>query len=239
MGEAGHCSRIPGACMTRVRDDGSMQELTNQQIAEARLTDWRKLAQRLHARFGIDDYASGVAFLADVGDVARPAGHFPEARLTQEWVEFALGTHGGGWWVTADDLDLARQISEIAARQGIRSDPTAVVQIELALDTANGAALGKFWSAVLTGSTTNVVSGDVLDPDTRTPNVWFQGTDEHDTPRQRFHLDVWLPPDVAASRIDAALGAGGRVVDDKEAPAFVVLADPDGNKACVCTVEGR
>jgi 4a-hydroxytetrahydrobiopterin dehydratase len=216
-----------------------MEELTNQQIVEARLTDWRKLAQRLHARFGIDDYASGVAFLADIGDVARPAGHCPEARLTHEWVELALGTHDGGWWVTADDLDLARQISEIAARHGIRSDPAAVVQIELALDTANGPALGEFWSAVLTGSTTNVVNGDVLDPDTRMPNVWFQGTDEHDTPRQRFHVDVWLPPDVAASRIEVALGAGGRVVDESEAPAFVVLADPDGNKACVCTVEGR
>jgi 4a-hydroxytetrahydrobiopterin dehydratase len=216
-----------------------MEELTNQQIVEARLTDWRKLAQRLHARFGIDDYASGVAFLAAVGEIARPAGHFPEARLTHEWVELALGTFDGGWGVTADDLDLARQISVVAARQGIRSDPTAVVQIELALDTAHGPALGEFWSAVLTGSPANVVSGDVLDPETRLPNVWFQRTDEHDTPRQRFHVDVWLPPDVAAHRIEVALGAGGSVVDESEAPAYVVLADPDGNKACVCTVEGR
>ncbi|MBB3662980.1 hypothetical protein FB384_001884 [Prauserella sediminis] len=37
----------------------------------------------------------------------------------------------------------------------------------------------------------------------------------------------------------AALDAGGRVVDDSHAPAFVVLADPDGNRVCVCTELGR
>lgn len=69
--------------------------------------------------------------------------------------------------------------------------------------------------------------------------MWFQGTDEHDTPRQRFHVDLWIPPDVVADRINAAVGAGGSVVDESEASASVVLADPDGNKACVCTIEGR
>jgi len=33
----------------------------------------------------------------------------------------------------------------------------------------------------------------------------------------------------------AAVSAGGRVVDDENALSFVVLADPDGNQACVCT----
>jgi pterin-4a-carbinolamine dehydratase len=66
-----------------------MEELTNQQKVGADLTDWRKLAQRLHARFGVDDFASGVAFLVDVRHVAQRLGHFPEARLTHDWVELA------------------------------------------------------------------------------------------------------------------------------------------------------
>jgi 4a-hydroxytetrahydrobiopterin dehydratase len=40
-------------------------------------------------------------------------------------------------------------------------------------------------------------------------------------------------------RIDAALAAGGRVAGDAEAPAFWVLADPDGNKVCLCTWQDR
>lgn len=45
--------------------------------------------------------------------------------------------------------------------------------------------------------------------------------------------------DVADRRIAAAVAAGGRVVDDGHAPAFVVLADPDDNHACICTELGR
>jgi 4a-hydroxytetrahydrobiopterin dehydratase len=41
------------------------------------------------------------------------------------------------------------------------------------------------------------------------------------------------PKEVAEQRIDAAVAAGGTVVD--EAPTFVVLADPEGNKICICS----
>lgn len=61
--------------------------------------------------------------------------------------------------------------------------------------------------------------------------LWFQETDEHETPRQRFHLDVQVPYDAVDERIAAALAAGAVVVDDHD--SYVVLADPDGNKACV------
>jgi 4a-hydroxytetrahydrobiopterin dehydratase len=71
------------------------------------------------------------------------------------------------------------------------------------------------------------------------PLLWFQHTDAHETPRQRFHFDLWVPPDVADERIAAAVAAGGRVVDDQNTPSFVVLADPDGNRACVCTCLDR
>ena len=40
---------------------------------------------------------------------------------------------------------------------------------------------------------------------------------------------------VAEQRIAAALAAGGTVVDDSQAPSHTVIADQDGNKACVCT----
>jgi 4a-hydroxytetrahydrobiopterin dehydratase len=50
---------------------------------------------------------------------------------------------------------------------------------------------------------------------------------------------LWVPHDVAEVRIAAAVAAGGRVVDDKKAPSFIVLADPEGNRACVCTCLDR
>ena len=69
------------------------------------------------------------------------------------------------------------------------------------------------------------------DRDGGLPTIWFQASGAEE-PRQRFHLDVRVPKDVARQRIDATVAAGGTVVDEQ--PTFVVLADADGNKACVC-----
>ena len=80
---------------------------------------------------------------------------------------------------------------------------------------------------------------ELVDPDGSLPTLWFQPTAPHDEPRQRFHVDVRVPPEVAPGRVDAALGAGGRLVSDERAPMFWVLADPEGNRACVTTWQGR
>ena len=57
--------------------------------------------------------------------------------------------------------------------------------------------------------------------------------------RNRIHIDVDVPAEGAAARIDAALAAGGRLLSDRRAPAYWVLADPEGNEACICTWQGR
>ena len=48
-----------------------------------------------------------------------------------------------------------------------------------------------------------------------------------------------MPPEAAEGRIAAALAAGGTLVSDDHAPSFTVLADAEGNKACISTSLGR
>ena len=57
--------------------------------------------------------------------------------------------------------------------------------------------------------------------------------------RNRIHIDVSVPHDQAQARLEAALAAGGRLLSDAEAPAFWVLADPEGNEACITTWQAR
>jgi 4a-hydroxytetrahydrobiopterin dehydratase len=215
-----------------------MEKLTNQQVLDAGLADWRKLAQALHARFLTGNFAAGLAFVTAVAEVAEEAGHHPDVTLTYPFVDIRLVSHDVSW-VTGRDLDLARRISEIARERDVPAEPSAVTEVELALDTAALAAVGPFWAALLTGSTDSLKGDDVVDPTGRVPLLWFQSTDAHETPRQRFHIDLWVPHDVADERIAAAVAAGGRVVDDSPAPAFTVLADPEGNRVCVCTILDR
>lgn len=231
-----------------------MEMLSRDQITDAALTDWRDLGQGLHARFLVDDFAAGARFVSAIAEAGDALGHHPRLTLGNGYVDLTLlsndavfrddeGTEHTVEWVTQRDVDLARRVSGIAAEQALRADPQSVTAIELALDTAHAARIAPMWAALLTGSTDarghGTVGDDVRDATGRVPNLWFQDTDEHETPRQRFHLDVWVAPEVADQRIAAAVAAGGTIVDDREAPAFTVIADQDGNRACVCTSRSR
>lgn len=218
-----------------------MEKLRTQEIVDAGLHDWRKLAQRLHARFHTGDPGVGAAFLADAVRAASTAGlgQHLDASLTPNHVDLRVATRHDGVWVTADDITLARLVSDVAQGHEVTSVPGEVTQVELALDTPDDARVGPFWAAVLTGDARAVVYDTVFDPTGQLPSLWFQGTEPHEVPRQRWHLDLWVAPEVAPVRIAAGVAAGGTVIDDSEAPSFTVLADPDGNKVCVCTHLGR
>jgi 4a-hydroxytetrahydrobiopterin dehydratase len=106
-----------------------------------------------------------------------------------------------------------------------------------ATDDTGGFATGLVRLAVLG----YVVPDDeaVVDPDGRQVELWFQDSDAREPDRQRFHRDITVPPDQAQARIDAAVAAGGTVVSTDRAPAFTVVADPQGHHVCVCTWQGR
>ena len=227
-----------------------MQMLRTDDIMAADLPDWRKLAQGLHARFAIGDFSAGAHFVSAVAAAGQAAGHQPQVRMGDSFVDIKLISHDAIYrddegtehqvsWVTQQDVDLARAISEVAADHGIAPRPDQITDMELALDTADDAKLAPVWAALLTGDDKalgfGTIGSDVRDVTGRLPILWFQDTDAHETPRQRFHIDVWVPHDVADKRIAAAVAAGATIVDDSQAPSYVVLADPEGNKACVCT----
>ena len=229
-----------------------MDMLSGERITAANLADWRKLGQGLHARFVIGDFGAGVRFLSAIAEVGKNAGHYPEVRMGTAFVDLKLISHdavyrdGAGTehqveWVTQQDVELARRISEIAAEYSLSADPQSITAIELALDTANAGTLAPVWAAVLTGGTEargrGTTSDDVRDATSRVPILWFQQTDPHPTPRQRFHIDVEVPYDVSEERIAAAVAAGAEIGDDSRAPSTTVVADPEGNKAGVGTFQ--
>lgn len=214
-----------------------MDEITGQQIRDAGLVDWRPLMRGLHARFDTGSFTAGLRFVTAITEAAEAANHHPDVTLTYPTVSLRLISHDVGR-LTRRDLELAARISQIARDQGINAQPDTLAELTVALDTADVAAAAPFWAALLTGDP-GAVADNLIEPGEGLVPLWFQGTDPHAVPRQRFHLDVWVPQDVAQARITAALGAGGTLVDDSRAPGFTVLADPEGNRACVCTAAGR
>ncbi|GHF22202.1 hypothetical protein GCM10017786_65580 [Amycolatopsis deserti] len=140
--------------------------------------------------------------------------------------------------VTAGEIDLARRISELVRELGYTPRPRDTQRLEIAIDALDAEAIVPFWRAVL-----DYADGpnppELIDPRGQGPAIWFQRMDAPRPQRNRIHLDVSVPHDEAPDRIRAALAAGGVLRSGEAAPAFWVLADAEGNEACITTWQGR
>lgn len=211
--------------------------LTGRQIADQGLDGWVFLSDGLRTRVLTGGFAAGLALVDAVGAAAEQADHHPDLDLRWGHVDVRLWSHDAGG-VTDRDVELARTVSRLAAQAGHALSTAGLQTVELALDAPDVGRVLPFWAAFLGHRQPGGVADEVRDPAGRTPPVWFQrsGSDE---PRQRWHLDVWVDPGDVRGRIEAAVAAGGQVVDDTQAPAFWVLADADGNRSCLCTWQDR
>jgi len=211
--------------------------LTGQQIADAGLAGWVYLSDGLRTRVATGGFAAGLALVDAIGAAAEEADHHPDLDLRWGHVDVRLWSHDADG-VTQRDVELARTVSRLAGEAGLVPDGSGLQSVELALDAPDAGTLLPFWGAFLGYERRAGADDEVRDPAGAHPPVWFQASGA-DEPRQRWHLDVWVDPAEVAGRIDAAVAAGGRVVDDSQAPSFWVLADADGNRSCLCTWQDR
>lgn len=200
------------------------------------LDDWRVVLRVLHADFRAGSFTAAAALVVAIADAAEAVQHHPDVDLRYpDRVRVMLTTHATGGLTTLD-IDLARTISTLATGVGASAEPRTAQMVEIAIDTTDADRIRPFWAAVLGYRD---VDGALVDPLRIGPPVWFQQMDEPRTDRDRFHIDVSVPHDVAEERIAAALAAGGTLVSDQFARSWWVLADADGNEACVCTWQDR
>ncbi|WP_197510967.1 4a-hydroxytetrahydrobiopterin dehydratase [Tessaracoccus coleopterorum] len=73
-----------------------MTRLTNPQILEAGLRDWRTLLNAIHARYVTGDFETGAEFVAAIAVVADEADHHPDVTLTYPDVRIVLTSHDSG-----------------------------------------------------------------------------------------------------------------------------------------------
>lgn len=190
--------------------------------------DWRCLYHAVVAHFRTGSLPAGIAFVEAIGGVAE---------ADEEHLNVDLRPAGVTVSLTRRDVRLARRISAVAAERGVAADPAAVQLVNVTLDALDGAVVRPFWQALL--GYRPIGDDHLADPARRGPGFGLQPMAAPRPQRNRLHLDVAVPHDQAEARIAAALAAGGRLVSDAHAPKWWVLADPEGNEACVATWVGR
>ncbi|PJM91784.1 VOC family protein [Streptomyces sp. CB01373] len=215
--------------------ESKIERIRPQQFHEtAGVEDWRVVGEGACAYFSTGSFVAGAQFVQAISELPGVADDHPDVDVRQGGVIVRLITVTDDYYgLTQRHVELARQISAVARTLDIPADPSAVQTVQITIDALAGPDVVAFWRALL-GYQDRASSGeDLIDPRRRGAPFYFQQMDAPRPQRNRVHVDVWVPYDQAEARIAAALAAGGRLVNDADAPSNWVLADPEGNEACV------
>ena len=201
------------------------------------LPDWRILLTRIEATFEAGSFEAGAALVAAIAAAADAAGHHPDVDLRYPGlVHVTLSTHAAGG-LTERDADLAATISALAAEAGARarpaprrrsrspstpstSTPSAVLAGRPRL--RGGAAAGP--AAVTPARPPRHRAGGVVPADGRPPAAAQPHPHRRHGGRRRGRRPHGRRP-----------RRRRRLLTDQYARSFWVLADPEGNEACICT----
>lgn len=105
----------------------------------------------------------------------------------------------------------------------------------ITVDTTDARTLGRWWAAAFGGTVLEENDGWFLmvSLGPGQPLLGFQQVEDPTPGKNRLHLD--LVAEDRAAAVERLIGAGARLVAEREMPGFswVTLADPDGNEFCV------
>jgi 4a-hydroxytetrahydrobiopterin dehydratase len=135
------------------------------------------------------------------------------------------------WQLEPRHIELARAISAVAREYDALADRSAVQEVQVAIAAKQDEIDVDFWRAVL--GYLPMTDDNAVDPLGHGSTVWMQEIDASKPLRHAMHIDVSVAHEQALVRLQAALAAGGRIVDDSHAPEYWTLADRAGNRVCI------
>ncbi|HET9260153.1 MAG TPA: 4a-hydroxytetrahydrobiopterin dehydratase [Acidimicrobiia bacterium] len=188
--------------------------------------DWRVLFWGACAHYRTRSFADAAKFVAAVAEVADATGHFPDIDLRPDGV--TVRTFSGDFGALSErDIELARRVSAVARDLGLDPDPSQLLAVGIAVAQDSGVDVRPFFAAAF--GYTPLDATDAVDPMRRGPHLMFHTLDPPKSGRGRFHIDISVPADQAESRVAAALQAGGRIVDESNAPHWWTLVSPENH----------
>lgn len=205
----------------------SEKRVTAQAFHEADgVSDWRVLFRGAHAHFRTSSFSEAVRLVSAIAAEAEEIGHFPDIDLRAEGV--TVRTFSGPFGeLNSVDVALARRISEVASGMGLEPDPSRLTMINFAVAHDPDTSVREFWAAALGYEE---VEGDAMDPNRRNPGAAFHPFDTSRPGRGRLHIDISVPAEEAEKRVEAALAAGGSLVEERSRPPFWwTLRSPDNH----------
>ncbi|KRA24052.1 hypothetical protein ASD65_06155 [Microbacterium sp. Root61] len=190
------------------------------------VSDWRVAGTGPQAVFTATSLSHAANLVAPIVAAAERFGVVPDIDVRPEAVVVRIPdrTFEG---IPAAAVEFAAAVSAAAADLALIADPSRAQSIGVYVAQHSEADVRPFFMAALgydaLGDT------DAVDPLRCGPQLAFNPITGDAAARGRTHFDVFVPADQAQARVDAALAAGGRLADDKYAPAWWSLASPENH----------
>jgi 4a-hydroxytetrahydrobiopterin dehydratase len=195
------------------------------------LEDWVVLHGGPTAVYKTETFPDAAKFCQAVAQLPGLDGTNAQINIVSDHVTVRLTREV--WNIESAHIELARSISKIANSLGIAADPGQVQEAQVAISAKPDSIDLSFWRAVL--GYEPMLGDNAIDPLGNSSTIWMQELDESKSLRHAMHIDVSVPLEHAEARLNAALKAGGIVIDDSHAPAYWILSDRSGNKVCIAS----
>lgn len=198
---------------------------------------WRVLPEGAYAFFRADSFRASARFVDAISGLVTE-GDPPNVDIRADGVTVLLRAFKGEQFgLVQHDLDLARRFATVAHEQGLTADPSTIQSLSIIPGALDRQSIMRFWQAVLGYQPRpDSPDEDLVDSHDRGAPFWFEEMEQlRADGAGTMHLVVWVPWDRAASRVEAGLAAGGRLVRHDVEEAFWTLADPAGNEVDIAT----
>jgi 4a-hydroxytetrahydrobiopterin dehydratase len=199
-------------------------------LAATGVGDWAVLHGGATAFFRTDSLGAAARLAEGLAGIAGVPGRGVILTVSDGGV--AVRLNRDIWQLEADDIGLARTISAVAREFGGVADRSAIQEVQLAIAAKPEAVNLGFWRAVL--GYAPMADDNAVDPLGDGSTVWMQELDAARPLAHAMHIDVSVPREQVQARLQAAIAAGGLIVDDSHQPSHWTLSDGAGNKVCVC-----
>ncbi len=208
--------------------------------AQEQLPGWTVVDGRLEVSVRAKDFTQAIEFVNRFTNFATAHEQHHDFEIRYNPIRMRVVSHDVGHQ-TDRDIRFATSVDVLIEEMQLKRQPEKIARTHLGLASSDVAAIKPFWQAILNfkGDENMIVDrSDVLPP------IRFHqfadataSTDEVNLSGAlgKAHMDVFLPADQAESRVQAAVEAGGKLLNDTEAPTEWELADADGNRIFVRT----
>jgi 4a-hydroxytetrahydrobiopterin dehydratase len=198
-------------------------------LAADGLKDWVVLHGGPTAVYKTKTFAAAANFCQALAQLSGLDGTNAQINIVSNRVTVRLTREV--WNIESTHIELAQSISKIADSLGVVAEPGQVQEVQVAISAKPDSIDLGFWRVVL--GYEPMLGDNAIDPLGNSSTVWMQELDEKKPLKHAMHIDVSVSRENAELRLNAAVKAGGIVIDESHAPAYWILSDRSGNKVCI------